>query len=374
MERKEFLQYFLLGSLSAVATVCKPESGTKTISKLDEIDPNINTLWTMKTVFNDSVRSSILYQAPQMVCDLVLEISGGEFGIELERIGETEAILEEVSEGNIECGYSGIYYGSARYRSLFFSSAIPFGLTPEEQDAWLDYKKSDNDALTFVQSVYEKVGLNIISFPAGSTGGQMGGWFKNPVNSVEELDGLVMRIPGLGAEVLQNLGVRPHGSLSARITIKEAIERLKDGRFDAVEWVGPYDDMTLRLHEVAQYYYYPGWWEPSTTFNVQVNKDKWNSLPKKYQNIFKAACYQTHMKIKTEYQQKNSEALAALRQGNTKFMKFSDEILAVAKQKTEELLKIDAEQDEVFKEVYEEWTRFKNKIRKWSELSYYPNL
>ena len=373
MERKEFLQYFLLGSLSAVATGCNQESGIDTKPKLDEWDTNINTLWTMKTVFNDSVRSSILYQAPQMVCDLVLEISGGEFGIELERSGEAEEILEEVSEGNIECGYSGVYYSSSKYRSLFFSNAIPFGLTPEEQDAWLDYKKSENDALTFVQSVYEKVGLNIISFPAGSTGGQMGGWFKKPVNSVEELDGLVMRIPGLGAEVLQNLGVRPHGTLSANITIEEAVERLKDGRFDAVEWVGPHDDMTLRLHEVAQYYYYPGWWEPSTTFNVQVNKDKWDSLPKKYQNIFKAACYQTHMKVKTEYQQRNSEALAMLRQGNTKFMKFSDEILVAAKLKTEDLLKIDAEQDEVFKEVYEEWTRFKDKIRQWSELTYYPN-
>ena len=215
MERKEFLQYFLLGSLSAVATGCNQESGIDTKPKLDEWDTNINTLWTMKTVFNDSVRSSILYQAPQMVCDLVLEISGGEFGIELERSGEAEEILEEVSEGKIECGYSGVYYSSSKYRSLFFSNAIPY--------------------------------------------------------------------------------------------------------------------------------------------------------------IFKAACYQTHMKIKNEYQQKNSEALAALSQGNTKFMKFSDEILAAAKQKTEELLKIDAEQDEVFKEVYEEWTRFKNKIRKWSELTYYPN-
>jgi TRAP-type mannitol/chloroaromatic compound transport system substrate-binding protein len=352
-----------------VATGCNQESGTKKTSKLDEWDTNINTLWTMKTVFDDSVHSSILYQAPQMVCNLVLEISGGEFDIQLERSGETEEILEEVSKGDLECGYSSIYYGSARYRALFFSSAIPFGLTPEEQDAWLDYKKSENDPLTFVQFVYEKVGLNIISFPAGSTGGQMGGWFKKPVNSLEKLDGLVMRIPGLGAEVLQRLGVTPHGSLSANITIEEAVERLKDGRFDAVEWIGPHDDMALGLHEVAPYYYYPGWWEPSTTFNVQVNKDKWNSLPKKYQNIFKAACYQTHMKIKTEYQHKNSEALAKLRQSNTKIVKFSNEILAAAKQKTEALLRIDSEQDEVFKEVYEEWNRFKNKIRKWSELT-----
>ena len=117
MERKEFLQYFLLGSLSAVATGCNPESGTDTKPKLDEWDTNINTLWTMKTVFDDSVRSSIIYQAPQMVCDLVLEISGSEFGIELERSGEAEEILEEVSEGKIECGYSGVYYSSSKYRS-----------------------------------------------------------------------------------------------------------------------------------------------------------------------------------------------------------------------------------------------------------------
>lgn len=328
--------------------------------------------WKMQTFLTDSVKNTILYDAPEKVCTLVENMTGGRFKITLERTGETEGILRKVSAGDIQCGYSGIYYSNPTYKSLFFGCAIPFGLNIQEQTAWLNYKKNPNDELTYIQSIYkDKLKLNIIPFPAGTTGGQMGGWFKEKVNSINDLQGKIMRIPGLGAEVLQKLGMTTHDELKPLISVGESIEKLQKGEFFAVEWTGPYDDMQLGLHKAAKFYYYPGWWESSTTFDVQVNIGAWEQLPSYYQEIFKAACHEVYMNTLAEYEHKNSQALEELKMPNSgvELVEFSVEILQAAQKETKALLDLSAGVDSVFKEIYEEWVKFKDQIRSWSKLN-----
>ncbi len=327
--------------------------------------------WKMHTFLSDSVKNTILYDAPQKVCTLVGNMTGDRFKITLERTGETEEILTKVSKGDIQCGYGGIYYTSNKYKPLFFGCVIPFGLNIQEQIAWLNYKKSSNDELTYIQSIYkDKLNLNIIPFPAGTTGGQMGGWFKEKVNSINDLNGKIMRIPGLGAEVLQNLGMKTHQQLVKPISVAESIELLQKGEFSAVEWTGPYDDMQLALHKAAKFYYYPGWWEPSTTFDVQVNLDVWGKLPTHYQEIFKAACHEVYMNTLAEYEHKNSQALKELPNNGVELVEFSSEILQAAQKETEKLLNLYARIDPAFKEIYDEWRNFKKQIRSWSKLNH----
>ena len=165
--------------------------------------------WKMVSFLGKSAKDLILYQAPMMICDRIKEITNDRFVIEIETNGSiptepiTEPILERVSKGkDVQCGFSGIYYAKPEYRPLYFGGAIPFGLSPQEQTAWLLYKENPADQLTYIQSLYKKIGLNVIPFPAAATGGQMGGWFKKKVESVKDFNGLVMRIPGLGADVL----------------------------------------------------------------------------------------------------------------------------------------------------------------------------
>ncbi|NES21986.1 MAG: ABC transporter substrate-binding protein [Symploca sp. SIO3E6] len=271
--------------------------------------------WNMTTFLGKELKNkSILYNAPQRVCDLVESMSNGEFKINLNREGKTTKILKDVSEGTIDCSYSGIYYDKPKYKALYFGSAIPFGLTPEEQNSWLFYKgegNNDPDSLTYMQKVYEKLKLNVIAFPGGGTGGQMGGWFKKEVNSPQDFNGLKMRIVGLGKDILEWSEEKEEEeeefkiykftdadedeNLAPSYSADKIKENLENGTFEAAEWIGPHDDMQLGLHTVQgiKFYYYPGWWEPSTTFDVQVNKDRWDSLEKrnkKYQDIFKAAC------------------------------------------------------------------------------------
>lgn len=157
------------------------------------------------------------------------------------------------------------------------------------------------------------------------------------------------------------------------IPTNKIADALKTGKIQAAEWVGPYDDFLLGLHKAeANYYYYPGWWEPSTTFDMVVNQDAWNNLPPHYQEIFKAVCLETYTEILAEYDKKNSEQLEELRTekiGQIILRKFSPQILQETQTKTQKLLEYYASKDELFKEVYDEWQRFKNSIREWSKLS-----
>ena len=324
----------------------------------------------MHTFLGDNVSPTILFHAPQRVCELVRTMTKNRFNIELKRAGETEEILRKVSNGQIQCGFSGVYYSTPRYRALFFGCAIPFGLNPEEQTAWLNYKKNPNDKYTFIQSIYkDKLGLNIIPFPAAATGGQMGGWFKEEITSIEQLKDKVIRIPGLGADVCRTaFGMKTHTDIGP-ISVEEAIKRLNEGDFFAVEWTSPHDDFELGLHKAANFYYYPGWWEPSTTFDVQVNKDAWDDLPSSYKEIFKVACHETYMSILTEYNLKNSLALKKIEETGVILKRFDTNILRKARSTTKTLLDFYANQDEKFKDIYEEWFNFKSRIRAWSDLN-----
>lgn len=347
--------------------------------------------WQMETFLSESYKGLILYDAPQIVCDLVKELTDGKFTIKLNRTVETktgetktEKILQKVSNGNIDCGYSGIYYASAPFRPLFFGCAIPFGLSPQEQNAWLNYKdpQDPENPLTYIQKIYqEKVGLNIIPFPAGGTGGQMGGWFTQEVDSLEKLksSNISMRIPGLGGDILRELGVKLYSEQNGSpMTIHEIKTKLENKTIQAAEWIGPHDDFKLGLDEVANYYYYPGWWEPSTTFDVQVNKQKWEELTPQYKAIFKAACAETHNRILTEYDIKNANKLQEMlnleANHKVKIRRFSDDILQEAKNKRDDLFGSYAEVNKNFKDVYDVWSKFKKDIRIWSEHSNYTQI
>jgi TRAP-type mannitol/chloroaromatic compound transport system substrate-binding protein len=401
--RRTLLTYLALTSLGAVgASIVSRFRSKETISPdtqdgpsdpnpPDAPNPSI-TRWTMDTFLSDSAKGTILWDAPQTICDQIEAMSGGEFVITLIRSGRTQELLTQVGSGNrveninenkpIECAYNGIFYASKDYRYLFFGCAVPFGLEAQEQNAWLNYKKDEDGEFTYVQSLYKK--FNVIPFPAGSTGTQMGGWFNKEIETTDDFNGLVMRIPGLGAEVLRGFGVIPHTELpntdGETISIDKAVQRFLDqdpsNKFDSVEWNGPWDDTKLGLSKSGQFYHYPGWWEPCTTFDVQVNIDAYDDLSDRHKEIFRSACSRMHTNMLSEYNNKNAEALIDLvNSKDVKFKRFSDDILKEARTITEDLLDAYATEDKNFKEVYSTWKEFKIRIRGWSkyDLSRYTN-
>ena len=179
----------------------------------------------------------------------------------------------------MQAGLTADYYYIGKNPALAFGTAIPFGLTHRQRAAWL----SHGGGLDLMRGIFSDFG--IITFPCGSTGPQFGGWFREPVESLADMRGLRMRIPGLGGEIMARLGVSVQ--VLAAPEIYPALER---GAIDATEWVGPYDDEKLGFYRIAKNYYIPGWWEPGVTTTLQVSLDAWNDLPPTYQEALASAC------------------------------------------------------------------------------------
>jgi TRAP-type mannitol/chloroaromatic compound transport system substrate-binding protein len=175
---------------------------------------------------------------------------------------------------------------------------------------------------------------------------------------------LKMRIPGLGGEVMTRLGVNVQVLPGGEIYLS-----LDRGAIDAAEWVGPYDDEKLGLHKAAQFYYYPGWWEPGPTLDVQINQSAWKRLPKEYQEILKTAAMEANLNMLAKYDALNREALQRLVSGGTKLTPYSPEIMQAAQKASLDIFAENAGKDATFKQIYEQWKGFRDQIYKWNQVN-----
>jgi TRAP-type mannitol/chloroaromatic compound transport system substrate-binding protein len=192
----------------------------------------------------------------------------------------------------------------------------------------------------------------------------MGGWFKNPVNTLADFKGLKMRIPGLGGQVMARIGAVPQALPGG--DIYPALER---GAIDATEWVGPYDDEKLGLYKIAKNYYYPGWWEPCSMYHVMINQTKWDGLPKSYQEAIISAAREANLDMVAEYDAKNRQALVRLKAAGVQFHKFSDDIMQGSYKAASEMYDEEAAKNPKFKKIYDEWKVFRSEEAAWFALA-----
>jgi len=354
MKRRRILGYGASATGAAALVACTQEQGGGAVS--GDL-PRVS--WKMATSWPQSLDT--IYGGAQTISDRVSALTDGRFTITPYAAGEIVPglqVLDAVQEGTVECGHSASYYYVGKNEALAFGTTVPFGLNAQQQNAWFYH----GGGLDTMHKLYADFG--VISFPAGNTGVQMGGWFKNNVQSVSDLNGLKMRIPGLGGKVMAELGVNVQVLPGGEIFL--ALER---GAIDAAEFVGPYDDEKLGLQNAATYYYYPGWWEPGATLDATVNLNAWNSLPAEYQEVFKTATYESNINMLAKYDALNGEALQKLVDGGTQLTPYSEEILAAASEATTELLEASASADGTFKEVYESWKQFRDSVQGWNKVN-----
>ena len=298
-----------------------------------------------------------IYGGAEVLAERVESLSEGRFRIRAYPAGELVpglGVLDAVQQGTVELGHTASYYYTGKNPAVAFDTAMPFGLNARQQNAWLYH----GGGLELMREVFAD--FNILNFPAGNTGGQMGGWFRREVNTLEELGGLKMRIPGLGAEVLSRLGVTvqtiPGGE------IYPALER---GVVDAAEWVGPYDDEKLGFQRVAKNYYYPGWWEPGPTLSAYVNRTAWDSLPTAYQSIFQSAAAEANIDMIARYDAVNPAALQRLVNYGVVLRPFSDEILTAAQNASFELMNENAAADPGYRKIFDSWDEVRKSSFRW---------
>ncbi|NJK80853.1 MAG: ABC transporter substrate-binding protein [Chloroflexaceae bacterium] len=314
--------------------------------------------WQMTVSWPSS--SEAVFGMPQTVADQVALLSGGRFQIEIAQAGEIVGaleVLDAVQEGTVPIGHTASYYYIGKDMALVFATSLPFGFTPDQQNAWL-YHGGGMEALA---PIYDQ--FNVLSFPAGNSGAQMGGWFKREVPTLADLQGLRMRIPGFAGQVMEQLGVVPQTLPAGEIFL--ALDR---GALDAAEWVGPFDDEKLGLPEAANFYYYPAWWEPGPSADCIINRTAWESLSTEFQNILQAACAYSNLYSLARYDALNQAALIRLIEGGVELRPYSDEIMQEAYRISFELYDELAAENEHFGTIYENWRTFREQSNRWFQI------
>ncbi|AFZ37767.1 Extracellular solute-binding protein, family 7 [Stanieria cyanosphaera PCC 7437] len=363
MKRRSVVKY---ASQAAVATTgiaiiggCQTAQNQSSTAN-NEIADLPNLQWQMATSWPPSLDT--IFGGAQVLADRVAALTGGKFKISPRAAGEIAPpleVLDVVSQGAVQCGHTASYYYIGKSPALAFGTTVPFGFTAQQQDAWL----YEGGGLTKLQEIYASK-FNLIQFPAGNTGTQMGGWFRKEVSTLKDLQGLKMRIPGLGGQVMAKLGVTVQ-----TLGGGEIFQALQTGAIDATEWVGPYDDEKLGLNKIAKFYYYPGWWEPGATLEVQINLNEWNKLPPQYQEAIKTAAYESNATMLARYDARNNEALQRLIEAGTQLRPYSEEILTAAQQAAFDIYEQFAAKDADFKAIYGEWQQFRDRIYAWDRLN-----
>ncbi len=322
--------------------------------------------WDMATSWPTSLVT--LFGAAELFADQLAKITGGRFKIAAkpagELVGGTE-ILPAVSQGEPIIGHTNSYYYTDLSPVQQFGTSVPFGLTQRQQAAWL----YEGGGLDLLNDFYAEE-HNIITFPCGSTGCQMGGWFTKEINTVDDLNGLRMRIPGvIAGTVLSNFGGE-----QVEVAAGKILESIRDGEIDAAEFVGPTDDFILGLDQLGTtlYYYYPGWWEPGTMQEIQINLDEWNKLPTQYQDAIQNAAGYANLRTLARYDVLNGADFKKI-QEFAEIREFSPELMEAFKVETEKVLDEEAKADATFAEILGQWREYRDKVSAWhgtAELSY----
>ena len=309
----------------------------------------------------------ILGDAVTKMTEYVESMSNGELVIRIDSANKHKApfgVLDMVKAGQYEMGNSASYYWKGKDINTMFFTSMPFGMISPEQYAWFYY----GGGMELMKKVYDKHG--VYAYPGGNTGNQMGGWFRKEINSLKDLDGLKMRIPGFAGEVISKLGV-----VVTNIPPGELYTALDRGTIDALEWVGPSLDLNMGFHKIAPYYY-TGWHEPASEMQFLVNQQKFDELAPHLQailvNAMKLAAYDMYSHI-THVSAVN---WAAIKKDypDVKIRTFPKEIIAKLKEENANLLDTEAANNPLFKEILESQRSYMGPMREWTKISDYAYL
>lgn len=270
------------------------------------------------------------------------------------QVGSLE-VYDAVSSGAFDCCHTAPYYYIGQSPAHGFYTAIPFGLTLPEQDAWMISGGG--------QDLWDELNLrdSLIAFPGGNTGAQTGGWFNKEINSPDDLRGLRMRFPGHGGRVMAKTGVNIQ-----QLPGGEVFTAMERGVLDAAEWVGPHDDSILGMQRVARYLYMPSWAEPSAMLAFYFNQAIWDGLPTDIRAMIKAASYESNAWMAARYNTTNPPALANLEnEHGIEVREFPETVLAAFRKGAQEVHEEDMQADTMYRKIYEEWDSFRSSIRGW---------
>ena len=349
MKRREFLKAAGLGA--AASAVAAPA--------IAQSMPELK--WRLTSSFPKSLDT--IYGGAEVFSKAVAEATDNKFQIQVFAAGEIVPGLQAqdaVTAGTVEMCHTSSYYYFGKDPTFTFGTALPFGFNARMIDAWM-YQGGGMDLMNEFYKKYQIFGI-----PAGNTGAQMGGWFRKEIKEPSDLNGLKMRIGGFAGRILSKLGL-----VAQQLAGGDIYPALEKGTLDACEWVGPYDDEKLGFQKVAQYYYYPGWWEGGPTIHNFINLAKWNSLPKSYQSIIRSASHVANEIMLSRYDAQNPAALKRLIASGAQLRSFPQSVMDASYKAATELYNEIAASNADFKKVYESVVAFRNDQYLWWQVAEY---
>jgi len=315
--------------------------------------------WRMASSFSKSVET--IYGTAQTLCRYIAEATDNKFQIQAHAAGELTAsrqALDAVTSGAIECAHTPLFFYAGKDATLGVGSGLPFGLNARQLVAWWTFA----GGAEIVNASLKK--LNAHGIPAGSTGAQMGAWFKKEINSIDDLKGVRFRVGALGGPILARVGVLPLSLAHA-----DVYAALENGTIDAAEFICPHDDEKLGLVRVAKFNHYPCWWEGGGMVHMVINLDKWNALPKSYQAIVTRACEAINSWMLAKYDSINPPALKRLVAAGAVLRPFPLPVLEACYKAAQEHFAELAAKDPQFKRAFDSAKAFRKEQLPWWEIA-----
>ena len=311
--------------------------------------------WRLASSFPKALDT--IFGAADIFAKQVKAMSGGKFEISVHAAGELMpafGVVDGVQQGSIECAHTAPYYFFGKDETFALGCAIPFGLNSRQMTAWM----YEGNGMKLMREFYAK--FNIINFPGGNTGAQMGGWYRKEIKSLKDIKGMKMRIGGFGGKVLERIGGVPQN-----IPGGEIYAALEKGTIDAAEWVGPYDDQKLGFNKVAPNYYYPGWWEGGPQLDFFINNKAFEALSPENKAIVEAAAAQAHSDMQAKYDARNPAALKQLVGAGTKLRPFPKDVMNAAFKESMALYSELSAKNENWRKVYADFSKFRAEQHLW---------
>ena len=349
MTRRAFVKTLAGGMVAGAGMI----AGTARAQSAPEIK------WRLTTGFPKTLDT--LHGGAEQIAKRVAAATGGKFQIQTFPAGEIvpgNQVIDAVQSATVQAGLVPMNYGFGKDPTFALGAVIPFGMNARQHNAWMYFGGGQQLMNEFYRS------YDLVSFPAGNTAAQMGGWYRKEINGLADLQGLKLRITGLGGMVLSKLGVVPQ-----QIPAGDIYTALEKGTLDAVEFVGPYDDEKLGFYKVAKHYYYPGFWEGGAEVSLIINIKAWEALPKEYQAILEAAAAEANVTMLAKYDALNAAALRRLVANGAVLHAFPNDVITAAYKAAHELYDELSEKNANFKKVFEGWRKFRDEQIGWFSVA-----
>jgi len=350
MERRSFVKHAGVAGILAAGTA-------------PAVQAQQSIRWRITSSFPKSLDT--LYGAAEVFAKQVTTASGGRLNVTAHPPGELVpafGVVDAVQKGTVEGGHTAPYYFFGKDETFALDCAVPFGMYSRQMTAWMYH----GNGLKLTRDFYRQ--YDIVNFPAGNTGVQMGGWYRKEIKSVEDLKGLKFRVGGFAGRVLERLGVVPQN-----IPGGEIYPALEKGTIDAAEWVGPYDDLKLGFYKVAKNYYYPGFWEGGPQLSIYLNAKTWEALPADLKAIVEAAASHAHVDMQARYDALNPQALRKLIAEGTRVAALPRDVLQASFKAAHEVYAEVSAKNQNWAKMWADYSRFRGEQYQWfnyAERSY----